>query len=87
MDAAEDKKEAAKDMARACFLSEESLAKVPGNPTRVVRLYRAFLGRFPADNEVAYWAGELDAGRETLVSLIERFGDSEEFTPLLAEYF
>ena len=86
IDDAEDKRQAAKDMARACFLSPEGKAKAPDNATLVVRLYRAFLNRFPADNEAAYWTAQLDATSETLDSLIERFGDSPEFTKKLFDY-
>ncbi|HUT25891.1 MAG TPA: DUF4214 domain-containing protein, partial [Sumerlaeia bacterium] len=45
----------AKWMARAVIASEEFQAKGPTTEDCVVRLYRAFLGRFPNDTEIAYW--------------------------------
>ena len=89
MDATPDrhKKQAAKDMALACLLSEEGQIKAPDNETLLVRLYRAFLGRFPAVHEIEYGAGELDQGNETLESLIAEFGDSAEFAQMPIDYF
>lgn len=59
----------------------------PTNRGRVVRLYRAFLGRFPGDHEIDYWVAELDAERRTLESLIGLFAESAEFGAILNEYF
>lgn len=87
MNAAEDKKQAARNMAELFFNSEEGLSKAPTNELRAIRLYRAFLGRFPADGEVLYWSGQLEQGIETLESLIARFVDSEEFATILGKYF
>ncbi|HUT23344.1 MAG TPA: DUF4214 domain-containing protein, partial [Sumerlaeia bacterium] len=55
--------------------------------TYVTRLYRAFLGRFPSDNERAYWTGELDAAHTTSDAMIDLFADSIEFTARLNAHF
>ena len=52
-----------------------------------MRFYRAFLGRFPNDGEVAYGGGALDSGARTTDDLIGLFANSEEFTARLHEYF
>jgi hypothetical protein len=77
----------AKQMGREVIVSAEFLAKGPTNQDRVVRLYRAFLGRFPNDSEIAYWSGLLDAGTNTPNGLIDLFGDAPEFTSRLNEFF
>ena len=74
-------------MAVAFFNSEEGQTQAPTNDLRVVRLYRSFLGRFPATGEIAFWVGELDGGRETLESLIAAFANSDEFAAILAGFF
>ena len=78
---------AARDMASGVFMSDEFLGKNPTSEDYVVRLYRAFLGRFPSDAEVTYWGGELESGRQTTSDLIDLFADSSEFTTRLNEYF
>ncbi|HUT23522.1 MAG TPA: DUF4214 domain-containing protein, partial [Sumerlaeia bacterium] len=77
----------AKQMAREVIVSVEFLSKDPSTDIHVVRFYRAFLGRFPSDSEVAYWSGELDAGRQTTDSVIDLFGNAAEFTVRLNQYF
>ncbi|HUT25787.1 MAG TPA: DUF4214 domain-containing protein, partial [Sumerlaeia bacterium] len=41
--------------------------------------YRAFLGRFPSDLELAFWTAELESGAQSLESMIDRFAQSKEF--------
>ena len=82
----------AKQTAREIMASEEfqsSLGSAIPNAQSaiVVRLYRAFLGRFPSETEIAYWTAELDSGARTTDDLIDLFADSGEFTPRLGEYF
>ena len=77
----------AKQMAREVIVSPEFLGRQPTTADYVVRFYRAFLGRFPNDSEIAYWTGELDSGRRTTDNLIDLFADSTEFTARLNEYF
>ena len=77
----------AKQMAREVIVSVEFLSKNPSTEVYVTRFYRAFLGRFPSDSEVAYWSGELAAGRQTTDSVIDLFGDAPEFTVRLNQYF
>ena len=77
----------AKQMAREVIVSPEFLGRQPATADYVVRFYRAFLGRFPNDSEIAYWTGELDSGRRTTDNLIDLFADSAEFTARLGEYF
>ena len=72
---------------RLVLESEEYLSKGPTNETHVIRLYRAYLGRFPSDSEIGYWSGELEAGRQTTDSLIDAFAASGEFTDRLNVFF
>jgi hypothetical protein len=67
--------------------SPEYLSKNPTNETHVVRLYRAFLGRYPGTEEINYWAGRLDAGAITTTYLIDQFAASPEFTLRLNGFF
>ncbi|HUT23542.1 MAG TPA: S8 family serine peptidase, partial [Sumerlaeia bacterium] len=86
-DQSQDKRALAKWMAREVIASEEFLAKKPTTEDHVVRLYRAFLGRFPNDSEIAVWKAEIEAGRQTPNSLIDLFGDAPEFSQRLQDYF
>lgn len=60
--------------------SAEYTSKNPTNDTHVVRLYRAYLGRYPGDSEIAYWRGQLDSHALTTTNLIDQFAASAEFT-------
>ena len=86
-DNATNKRQTAISMSQGIVRSGEFLSKKPTFETIVVRLYRALLGRFPADNEIAHWAGELYAGRQTVDNLINLFANSQEFTQILDTYF
>jgi hypothetical protein len=77
----------ARNLGRLALASSEYQSKNPTNQTHVERLYRAYLGRFPATGELDYWRGELDAGRQTTNSLIDAFAASSEFTGRLNTYF
>jgi GrpB-like predicted nucleotidyltransferase (UPF0157 family) len=77
----------ARNLGRMALASAEYQSKNPTNQTHVERLYRAYLGRSPATNELNYWRGELDAGRQTTDSLIDAFAASAEFTDRLNTYF
>jgi hypothetical protein len=77
----------ARDLGQLAVASAEYQSKNLTNQTHVERLYRAFLGRFPATSEMGYWRGELDAGRQTTTSLIDAFAASAEFTGRLNTYF
>ena len=55
--------------------------------TNVVRLYRGYLGRFPATNEVDYWRGLLDSHALTINDLIAIFAATPEFDQRLRAYF
>jgi hypothetical protein len=77
----------AKQMAREVIVSAEFLGKQPTTADCVERFYRAFLGRFPNEAELAYWTAELDSGRRTTDDVIDLFGGSQEFTARLEEFF
>jgi hypothetical protein len=77
----------ARNLGRLALASAEYQSKNPTNATHVERLYRAYLGRFPASNELDYWRGELDAGRQTTDSLIDAFAASTEFSDRLNASF
>ncbi|HUT24254.1 MAG TPA: DUF4214 domain-containing protein [Sumerlaeia bacterium] len=90
---ATDRRQLAKDMALDLFNSEEYQSRPPTAPytraqDQVVRLYRAFMSRFPSDNELAWWTGILGAGGgAALESAVNGFGDSPEFSEKLEQYF
>lgn len=77
----------ARALGRMTLASAEYQSKSPTNQTHVERLYRGYLGRFPATSELDYWRGELDAGRWTTNTLIDAFAASAEFTALLNATF
>lgn len=77
----------ARTLGRLTLASAEYRSKNPTNATHVERLYRGFLGRFPATSELNYWRSELDAGRQTTDSLLDAFAASNEFTALLNTTF
>jgi len=82
----------AKQTAREILASDEFQnlidSAIPNPHSAIVaRLYRAFLGRFPADHERAYWTGELDAGRTTTDAMIDQFAAAPEFTARLNQHF
>ncbi len=86
-DSAIDKRQESEYMAQQAIDSTEFQSKQPTNETIVASLYRAFFGRYPADSEIAYWAGELNAGRQTVDNLIYVFATSQEFSQILKKYF
>ena len=77
----------ARNLGRLVFGSDEYLATNPTNETHVIRLYRAYLGRFPSDSEIGYWSGDLQSGRQTTDTLIDIFAASQEFTDRLSTFF
>ena len=87
MNASADKRQTAEDLAHALFTSHEGVRMALTDAERVMRLYRAFLGRYPADHETDYWAGQLASGSQDLESLIDSFGDSAEFGRRMSEHF
>jgi len=82
-----DKRAEAKEMALLLFTSAEYIGMNQSTESTVIRLYRAFMGRFPGDEEIAYWAGELNSGGLTLQQVITFFAGSPEFTGILHEFF
>jgi len=81
------KKDTAHYMARELFRSQEYVGKNATNEQRVVNLYRAFIGRFPSSDEVAYWTAELDSRRRTFDQALNFFVNSPEFARILTKYF
>jgi len=81
----------ARDQARSfgvqVLASSEYTSKNPTNDTHVVRLYRAYLGRYPGTSEIAYWRGQLDSHALTTTNLIDQFAASPEFTARLNTFF
>ena len=67
--------------------SSEYLSGSPTHETHVVRLYRAYLARFPGTDEIAYWRGQLDAQTSTLDTLLDVFATSTEFGARLRTFF
>ena len=82
----------AKQMAREVIASAEfqnlvNSALAAPHTALVERLYRAFLGRFPSNPEVAHWSGQLDSGAQSTDDLIDLFADSQEFSMRLQTFF
>lgn len=80
-------REAARDLGAQIIASNEYQLAGPTSETHVVRLYRAYLGRFPSLDELAYWQNQLDTRKFTITSLIEIFSNSGEFTSRLNTFF
>lgn len=78
---------AARELGIQIMASTEYQSTSPTNETHVVRLYRAYLGRFPSTDELNYWRGQLDAQLLTLTSVINTFSDSPEFTSRMYSFF
>jgi len=72
--------------AREFFTSAEFKGFKTSDEEYVRRLYTTFMDREPEASEVAYWAGEIAAGRQTRDSVLAFFGSSEEFTAICAKY-
>ncbi len=72
-DGSADKLATAEYMVQVVIDSTEFQTVVKTNKDLVIRLYRGFLGRFPNDGEVTYWAGELTQGIQTLAEVIRFF--------------
>jgi len=77
----------ARGLGAGVLASPEYLSKNPTNETHVVRLYRAFLGRYPGTGEIGYWTGRLDARALTTTDLVDQFAASTEFTSRLKDFF
>jgi hypothetical protein len=77
----------ARDVGVQIMASTEYRSTNPTNETHVVRLYRAYLGRFPSTDELTYWQGQLDAHLLTLTALINTFSSAPEFTSRLNTFF
>ena len=85
--AAPNKRQRSIQMAEEVMASTEFQNNTTTPSQHVVRFYRAFLGRFPSQEEENYWVNEINSGRETYSSLIREFADSPEFTARLNQYF
>jgi len=77
----------ARNLATEVLVSPEYLSKNPTNETHVVRLYRAFLGRYPGTSEIDYWTGRLNAHALTTTGLVPVFAASDEFTSRVKNFF
>ena len=72
--------------AKNFFTSDEFVGFKLKDDEYVRRLYTTFMGRDPEASEVAYWVGEIKAGRQTKDSVMAFFGQSEEFTNICKMY-
>ena len=72
--------------AKNFFTSAEFIGFKLNNDEYVRRLYTTFMGRDPEASEVAYWVGEIKAGRQTKESVMAFFGQSPEFTNICKKY-
>ena len=72
--------------AKEFFKSQEFINLKLKDDEYVKRLYTTFMDRTPEASEVAYWVGEIKAGRQTRDSILAFFGQSEEFTKICKKY-
>ena len=72
--------------AKEFFTSDEFVSFKLKDDEYIRRLYTTFMGREPEASEVAYWEGEIKAGRQTRGSTLTFFGSSEEFTNICKKY-
>ena len=72
--------------AKLFFTSDEFVNFRLKNDEYVRRLYTTFMGRDPESSEIAYWVGEINAGRQSKDSVMAFFGQSEEFTKICKQY-
>ncbi|MBO4494742.1 MAG: DUF4214 domain-containing protein, partial [Clostridiales bacterium] len=72
--------------AKLFFTSDEFVNFRLKNDEYVRRLYTTFMGRDPEASEIAYWVGEINAGRQSKDSVMAFFGQSEEFTKICKQY-
>ena len=71
---------------REFFTGKEFLDQKTTNVEYISRLYKTFMGRDPMAGETTYWSRKLKSGTDTRKSVMEFFGQSEEFTKLCKEY-
>jgi len=74
------------DAAREFFTSQEFVNLKTTNEEYVRRLYKTFMGRTPASDEVTYWAGQIKSGKMTRRAVLVFFGSCDEFTAICAKY-
>ena len=74
------------DAAREFFTSAEFLNLKTSNEEYVKRLYKTFMGRTPAADEVSYWAGQIKSKAMTRNQVLAFFGSCDEFTAICAKY-
>ena len=79
LDSAADRRDIAGALARELINSEEFRRRDLTNEMVVMNLYQAFLGRFPEDDELAFWAGEIEYGDGALEDLMDALTQSAEF--------
>jgi hypothetical protein len=80
-------REQARSFGVQVFASSEYTSKNPTNDVHVIRLYRAYLGRYPSTDEINYWRGQLDSHALTTTDLINQFAAAPEFTGQLNQFF
>ena len=56
------------------------------NEEYVKRLYKTFMDRTPAADEVKYWVGQIKSTKMNRKAVLEFFGQCEEFTNICAKY-
>ncbi|MCC5875727.1 MAG: DUF4214 domain-containing protein, partial [Candidatus Sumerlaeia bacterium] len=83
---APDVRQRAREMFFHLTESDEYLSNDPTAGDYVTSLYRSFMGRFPADNEIEFWSSEIVNQRQSLDQVADFFSNSEEFTARLVLY-
>ncbi len=68
------------------FEGDEFVGLNTSNEEYLTRLYQTFMDRAPAADEVAFWIGEINAGRQNRHSILAFFAQSEEFTGICKQY-
>ena len=68
------------------FGSEEFKILKTSDVEYVERLYSTFMGRDAQTSEVSYWTSELKRNTQTRYSILQFFGQSQEFTEICKKY-
>jgi len=72
--------------AKLFFTGDEFVNLHLNDEEYIRRLYTTFMDRSPEPSEVAYWTGEMAAGRQTRDSVLAFFGTCDEFSIVCARY-
>ncbi len=68
------------------FEGDEFVGLNTSNEEYLTRLYTTFMDRTPSSEEIRFWIGEINGGRQTRKSILAFFVQSQEFTGICKKY-